>query len=151
MLILIKEILNRFDLLRRRLQWLPALLARIAVGYVFAESGFGKLQNLPKIVDYFRALKIPYAEIQAPFVSGCELLFGALLLLGLFTRASTIPLITIMIVAIATAKAPELHGISDLFGLSEFLYILLLIYLLFEGAGSFSLERLLAHRSGRRF
>jgi hypothetical protein len=52
------------------LKWLPSLLARITIGAVFIESGWGKLHNLPKVIDFFHSLGIPYAEVQAPFVAG---------------------------------------------------------------------------------
>jgi putative oxidoreductase len=126
-----------------RADWLPPLLARITVGWVFVESGWGKLHNLPKVVEYFRSLHIPAPELQAPFAAGSEFLFGLTVLFGLFTRLSTIPLMVIMTVAILTAKRDDLNAVSDLFAFSEFLYILLLIWLLVRGAGAVSLDRLL--------
>jgi uncharacterized membrane protein YphA (DoxX/SURF4 family) len=32
------------------LRWLPPTLTRLTLGWVFIESGWGKLHNLPKIV-----------------------------------------------------------------------------------------------------
>ena len=122
---------------------LPPLLARITIGEVFITSGWAKLHNLPQIVDYFRSLNIPQPEIQAPFAAGSELVFGALVLVGLFTRIAAIPLMVIMTVAIITAKAKELTGIDELFGFIEYLYIALLFWLLVAGPGFFSLDRLL--------
>ncbi len=52
-------------------------------------------------------------------------------------------LMVVMMVAIATAKRDELSSVSDLFGFSEFLYILLLLWLLISGPGAISLDRLL--------
>ncbi|HUP57698.1 MAG TPA: DoxX family membrane protein, partial [Bdellovibrionota bacterium] len=46
-----------------RLQWLPPLLARIAVGSVFLRTGWGKLHNLDKITAFFRELGIPNPEL----------------------------------------------------------------------------------------
>jgi len=45
----------------------------------------------------------------APLDGGFEILCGALVLLGLFTRLAALPLITIMSLAIATTKIPVLH------------------------------------------
>ncbi|MBA2482265.1 MAG: DoxX family protein [Planctomycetes bacterium] len=126
-----------------RLSWLPPLAARITVGWVFLESGWGKLHHLDKVTEFFRSLHIPAPEIQAPFAAGTELVCGALLLVGLLTRLASIPLMVVMTVAIATAKRDELKSLSDLFGFPEFLYILLLLWLLISGPGAISLDRLL--------
>ncbi len=126
-----------------KLDFLPLLVARLSVGWVMVESGWGKLGNLPKVVDYFRSLGIPAPELQAPMAATSEFAFGALLMMGLFTRISSIPLMVIMTVAIVTAKRDELNGISDLFGFIEYLYIVLLLFLLIRGGGFLSLDRLL--------
>lgn len=128
------------------LEFLPQLVARITVGYVFIESGWGKLHNLEKVTGYFQSLGIPAAAIQAPFAAGSELVFGAAVLIGLFTRLSAIPLLVIMVVAIITAKREELNGISALFGFIEYLYIVLLLWLVVRGGGCLSLDRQLVAR-----
>jgi putative oxidoreductase len=126
-----------------RLGWLPPTLARLCVGLVFFNSGWGKLHGLTDVIEYFRSLGIPAPEIQAPFAAGTELVCGLLLLLGLFTRVASVPLIITMIVAILTAKKDDLEGISSLFTFTEYLYILLLVYLGVNGPGPLSLDRLL--------
>jgi putative oxidoreductase len=123
------------------LSWLPPLLARIAVGVVFAESGWGKLQNIEGVIGYFTELGIPFPNIQAPFVAGMEFVGGLLLIFGILTRIVTLPLIAIMAVAIWTAKASEISGYSDVFGFSEFLYILLMVWILISGPGPVALDR----------
>ena len=45
-----------------------------------------------------------------------------------------------MIVAILTAKMGDIKTINDLFEVSEFLYIALLLWLMTEGAGPISLS-----------
>src|SRR5436309_16105523 len=139
-----------------RLGWLPPTLARLCLGLVFFNSGWGKLHGLPDVIEYFRSLGIPAPEIQAPFAAGTEFVCGLLLLLGLFTRVATVPLMVTMIVAILTAKKDELEGISSLFTFIEYLYILLLVYLGVNGPGPLSLDRVLvrflpdgARESGR--
>jgi putative oxidoreductase len=128
---------------------LPLAVARITVGWVMIESGWGKLGNLPAVTEYFRELGIPAPEVQAPFAAGSELLFGATLLLGLFTRLSAVPLMIIMTVAILTAKRADLTGFSDLLGFIEYLYIALLLVLFVRGGGAWSLDRLLVWRRSR--
>ena len=139
-----------------RLGWLPPTLARLCVGLVFFNSGWGKLHGLKDVIEYFRSLGIPAPEIQAPFAAGTEFVCGLLLLLGLFTRVASVPLIITMIVAILTARKDDLEGISSLFTFIEYLYILLLVYLGVNGPGPLSLDRLLvrflpdgARESGR--
>lgn len=129
-----------------KLKWLPPLMARVTVGFVFIETGWGKIHNIQKVIGFFTSLGIPAPEFQARLVAGTEFTCGLLMLAGLFTRLASIPLTVIMVVAIYTAKRTELEGVTNLFGLSEYLYIVLLVWLLITGAGSFSLDRLLAKK-----
>ena len=124
-------------------EWVARLVVRLAVGLEFFGSGLGKLGKLSGLIQYFRSLGIPAPEIQAPFAAGTEFVCGLLLLLGLFTRVATVPLMVTMIVAILTAKKDELEGISSLFTFIEYLYILLLVHLAVGGPGPLSLDRAL--------
>jgi putative oxidoreductase len=133
-----------------RLRWLPPTLARLTLGWVFLLSGWGKLHGLPDVIEYFRSLGIPAPQIQAPFSSGMEFLCGALLLAGLGSRYASVPLVVIMLVAIATARLKDLTSLDDLFGFIEYLYIVLLVYVIVEGPGPISLDAMLKHRSASR-
>lgn len=124
------------------LRWLPPTLARIALGWVFVVTGWGKLHNLEQVTQFFTDLGIPFPQYQAPFVAGTELVCGALLLLGLLTRAAAVPLICTMIVAIATAQIGEVETLSDLLGLVETLYIVLFAWLAIAGPGPLSIDAL---------
>lgn len=125
--------LNKFD-------WLPGLLSRAILGFIFVQSGWGKFQHLDRVVEFFSSLGIPAAKLQAPFVAGVELVCGGLVLLGLATRVASVPLIGTMVVAIITAKWNDVHEVADLFGMSEFLYIVLLLWLILKGAGLLSVD-----------
>lgn len=133
-----------------RLAWAPPLLARLVIGAIFVPTGWGKLHNLPDIVDFFRQLGIPYPEIQAPFVSSIELVCGTLVLIGLATRLAAVPLIGTMVVAIATAVWPQLDAARDLFGKEELHYTVLLAYLVVNGPGLVAVDALIARRLGAR-
>jgi putative oxidoreductase len=135
--------------LERTLSWLPAAAARLTVGWVFFQSGWGKLNNLDGVVRFFSGLGIPAPELQAPLVAVTEFVCGGLLLLGLGTRLAAAPLVVVMVVALLTALADQIHGISDLFGLAEFCYVVLLVGLIVLGAGRVSLDALLARRFAR--
>ena len=132
----------------RRLEWAPPLLARLVIGAVFVPTGWGKLHNLPDIIDFFRQLGIPYPEVQAPFVSSIELVCGGLVLAGLATRLAAAPLIGTMVVAILTAVWPQLDTAREIFGKDELHYIALLSYLVVTGPGAISLDALLRHWIG---
>jgi putative oxidoreductase len=133
-----------------RLRWLPPTLARLTLGWVFLLSGWGKLHGLPDVIEYFRSLGIPAPQIQAPFASSVEFLCGALLLLGLGSRFAAVPLIVVMLVAITTARHEELTSLGALFGFIEYLYIVLLVYVIVEGPGPISADAVLTRRSGAR-
>jgi putative oxidoreductase len=122
---------------------LAPLFARIVVGWVFLWSGWGKLNNLPAIIENFAGWHIPAAPILAPFVSGVEFFGGIFLLLGLLTRISAGALGITMIVAIASAKWDQVDSVETLLGFDETEYLALFLWLAVAGAGRFSIDRLL--------
>jgi putative oxidoreductase len=132
--------------LYERLAFAPPLLSRLVIGVVFTHSGWGKLHNLDQVARFFASLGVPFPELQAPFVASVELVCGALVLAGFATRLAAIPLIGTMVVALATALASKISDANALFGLSEFLYIVLLVQLALGGAGAVSLDRFAARR-----
>lgn len=138
------------------------ILIRLAVGLVvFFPEGIQKL-IFPDILGAGRFAKfgIPYPEIAGPFVGIVELLCGVLIIVGLFTRLATVPLIITMLVALVATKLPILlgHGFGP-FSLPDFkrygfwsaqhearadLTMLLgCLYLSIVGSGRWSLDRLL--------
>jgi putative oxidoreductase len=132
-----------------RLQWLPPTLARLTVGWIFFWSGWGKLHSLDRVIEFFGSLGIPHPELQAPFASATELVCGALMLAGLFTRLASVPLVIVMLVAIATAQRENVSTLGDIFGLTEYLYITLLVWLGVGGAGPLSLDHALVRWARR--
>ena len=127
-----------------RLVWLAPLLARVTVGWVFATTGWAKLHNLQKVVDYFTDLGIPYPQIQAPLASANEFVCGVLLLVGLATRVASIPLIVVMLVAIRSAQWENVDSAAALFGLVEWSCIAIFAWLAIAGPGPVSLDALIA-------
>ena len=132
------------------LRWLSPAVARLTVGLVFFQSGWGKLHDLEKVTDYFTELGIPNPAFQARFASTAEFVCGGLLLLGLATRFAVVPLIVTMCVAIRTAQWENVDGIGSLVGLLEFSYIALLVWLGTDGPGPLSLDRLIARAAQPR-
>jgi putative oxidoreductase len=128
------------------LRWLPPTLSRLTLGWIFLQSGWGKLNDLPKVIAFFGDLGIPAPQIQAPLAAATEFVCGALMLLGLVTRFASLPLIGTMIVAILTAKRGDVHELSDLFGFAEYLYIVLALWLGAYGPGPVSVDAMISRR-----
>lgn len=133
----------------RKLEWLGPLVARITLGVLFVSTGWGKVHDLAKVTAFFAELGIPFPELQAPMVSFIELIGGALLLVGLASRLAALPLMASMLVAILTAQRESVHGLPDLFGLVEWTYFALLLWVALAGSGKISLDHLLFSRDRR--
>ncbi len=130
------------------------ILIRIMVGAVFLSEGIQKFLFASEAgAGRFAKIGLPAPEILGPFVGGFEIACGTLVLLGLFTRPAAIPLLTIMIVAFFSTKLPILlnsgfwkmahEGRTDL---SMFMGAL---FLLFVGAGSWSVDAWLSKRAAQ--
>lgn len=134
----------------KALQWVSPTIARLTVGMVFFQSGWGKLHDLPKVIGFFTELGLPAPAFQARLASTSEFVCGILLLAGLATRFAVVPLIVTMCVAIRTAQWEQVDGLGSLVGLLEFSYIALLVWLGTNGAGPLSLDWLIS-RARQRF
>jgi putative oxidoreductase len=134
----------------RKLGWLAPLLGRLGVGLLFMSTGWGKVHSIEKVTGFFTSLGIPAPHFQAILVGYSELLCGTALVVGLLTRLATVPLIVSMIVAILTAKRPDLHGLFDLVGFDEFTYLVVLVMIAIVGPGAVSIDALLVRRLGWR-
>lgn len=95
--------------LLRHWEWIGALLARVAVGLMFALSGYGKLtvaKRREQMQHTLREAGVPSPGAMAIVVPGVELIFGGLLLVGLLTPLSALMLGGVMVVALATTVLP---------------------------------------------
>ena len=140
---------ERFLSLVSKFDWLPGLLSRLTLGFIFIQSGWGKLHHLDKVIGFFTSLGIPAPRLQAPFVAAVEFGCGGLVLLGLATRLASIPLIGTVGVAILTAKLKDVSDLSGFLSLSEYLFVALLVWLIVKGAGALSIDFFLARKFGR--
>jgi uncharacterized membrane protein YphA (DoxX/SURF4 family) len=140
------------------------LLIRIMVGGVFLSEGMQKfLFASSRGAGRFERIGLPAPELLGPFVGATEVLCGALVLVGLLTRAAVLPLIATMIVAIVTTKLPIFLGegfwglhLKELptYGLwsmahearTDFAMLLGSFFLLIVGAGPFALDASLLRR-----
>ena len=137
---------NRIFPLLDRVRWLGPLLLRASLGAVFVTSGWGKLHNLGQVTGFFTELGIPFPAFNAVLASSTELVGGALILIGLATRLAAVPLVVTMVVAILTAKRPEIDGVTSVLGFIEFTYLAGLVWLAVSGAGRASLDALFSRR-----
>lgn len=126
-----------------KLTWLPPLLARILLGVVFIQSGWGKLHDLDGTAENFAGWHIPFPHFNALLASGTEFIGGILILLGLGTRLAALPLVFVMGIAILTAKWPGLEDWTDFFGWDETAYALMFLWLAVAGAGKASVDHLI--------
>jgi len=88
------------------------ILVRLLVGLVvFFPEGLQKLLH-PEVLGAgrFARIGIPYPELMGPFVGVVETLCGLLIVVGLATRAATVPLLVVMAVALVSTKVPILLG-----------------------------------------
>jgi len=121
------------------------ILVRILVGWVFVSEGVQKFLFPSQLgVGRFEKIGIPSPHLMAPFVGTVEIVCGSLLLIGLFTRLAAIPLLAVILVAIATTKIPMLAkaGVWSMLheARADFSMLLGLLFLLITGAGSLSLD-----------
>src|SRR6266568_4521970 len=87
------------------------LLVRLLVGSVFLSEGIQKfLYPAELAAGRFAKIGVPNPESMGPCVGGCEVVCGALLIIGLLTRLAAIVLLIDISVAILSTKIPLLLG-----------------------------------------
>ncbi len=133
-----------------RLEPVAPLLTRLVLGWAFVRTGFGKLTHFERTVDFFADVGIPLPLVSAAFIATLEFVGGAFLCVGLGTRVCAALLSCTMLVAIATAdRAHLLASFGDGVGFGPIevvplLFLLFLLWLLADGGGLISLDRLFA-------
>ncbi|MFS0615714.1 DoxX family protein [Lederbergia ruris] len=85
----------------------PFKSLRYLVAYVFIISGLMKITS-SELGSYFVQLGLPFPEIMLYVVAIIEIIAGACLLFNMATKLATIPLIAVMIAALAITKIPLL-------------------------------------------
>jgi putative oxidoreductase len=137
-----------------------AIPLRLIVGYGFMEHGYAKLARGPdEFVHILAALGVPMPELAAWATILVELLGGLAVLLGVLIPLPSIPMITVLLVAIFTVHLP--YGFSSIklqsvaadgahFGQpgyeTDLLYIAALIALVIGGSGPLSIDGFILRR-----
>jgi uncharacterized membrane protein YphA (DoxX/SURF4 family) len=137
------------------------VLVRVMTGSVFLSEGIQKfLYPADLAAGRFTKIGISSPEIMGPFVGGCEILCGVLLIVGFLTRFAAMVLLIDISVAIVSTKIPVLLG-HGFWGFSlmklprygfwsmmheartDFSMWLGLLFLLIVGAGRWSVDAVL--------
>lgn len=132
------------------------MFIRLAVGLIFFTQGILKYIDPHMGVLRFTRIGFPYPNFTAHFVGTFEIVCGFLVLLGLFTRLASIPLLIIILTAIATTKAPELWRPAQGFWFmvsaarTDFAMTMSLLFLVCVGAGAWSLDASFGSENPRR-
>lgn len=129
------------------------ILIRLMVGVVFLSEGIQKFLFTGTLgAGRFEKIGLPSPEFLGSFVGSFEIICGTLILFGLLTRLASIPLIIIMLVAIATTKLEILtqKGFWGMMHESRTDWAMLLgsVFLLIKGGGFWSVDKALTKNGG---
>lgn len=162
----IKDMYKEFTRLSDYTKPAGLLFLRLILAYTFFGPAMLKWADIGSIVQWFEYMGIPFPTLNAYMAAGTEMAGVVLLTLGLLTRFISVGLIVILFVAIATvhgqngfAFVNEAISFTDAYVNGEqvngtiialqngyelvLYYILMLFVLLGNGAGKFSLDRLI--------
>lgn len=120
------------------------LVIRLYWGWLFAQTGWGKLANLSRTAGYFDSLHLPLPLVSAALAGAAECVGGVLFALGLFARFASPVLVFIMAVAYLTAEraalAGVLHAPEAFTGAAPFLFLFATLVVFAFGPGTLSLD-----------
>lgn len=121
------------------------IIIRLMAGAVFLSEGIQKFLFAEKLGSgRFAKIGLPNPDFLGPVVGSFEIVCGTLVIIGLFTRLAAIPLLTIMLVAIATTKVQLLadNGFWSMLHDSRTDWAMLLgsIFLVIKGGGKWSVD-----------
>jgi putative oxidoreductase len=126
------------------------LLVRLYWGWQFIQTGWGKVNNIDKVTNFFTTLGIPAPALNAHFIAWLELAGGALLVLGLGSWLIGLMLSVNMLVAYFIADREALFSvISDpdkFYAASPYTFLIASLIVLIFGAGKLSVDAWIASR-----
>ena len=126
----------------------PLLLAvRLYWGWQFLQTGWGKLQDIPKVTDFFTSLGLPFPSVTAYVVGTSECIGGILLFFGLGSRLISLPLLADMIGAYVTADREALRAIfsepGKFYAADPYTFLFASLLILVFGPGKISVDALI--------
>jgi putative oxidoreductase len=122
------------------------IFIRIGVGLIFLTQGILKYIDPHMGVMRFTRIGFPMPDFIAHLVGAFEIICGLLVLAGLLTRLASIPLLIVILTAIATTKIPELFNPNQGFWFmvsdarTDFAMTMSLLFLIGVGGGAWSLD-----------
>jgi putative oxidoreductase len=126
------------------------LFVRLYWGWQFFQTGWGKLHNLPHVVEFFTSLGIPAPALNAYFVSSLECFGGILLAIGLGSRLLALMFTVDMVVAYITADRAAFLSIfskpDDFIAAIPFAFLMASLIILIFGPGKIAVDYLLERR-----
>jgi len=130
------------------------LFVRLYWGWQLAQSGWGKLHNLPGVTEFFTKLGLPLPGLTAVGISSLEFFGGILLALGLFSRPLCLVLTVNMIMAYVTADREALLSFfSDpgkFYNADPYTFLAASVLVLVFGPGKVSVDALLGRYFEKR-
>jgi len=130
------------------------LVIRLFWGWQFFQSGWGKLHDIGKVVDYFTSLGVPAPALNAHFIALLEAGGGILLILGLGSRLIALPLVIDMVMAYVFGDREALGSIfSDpdkFYAAAPYTFLFASLLILIFGPGLFSLDALIKRYRSRQ-
>jgi len=136
-----KQFYMDFSNLSEYTKSLTALLIRLTLAYGFYQPAMMKWNDIDAVAQWFGSMGIPLPLLNAYMAASTEALGVVLLTLGFMTRAIALPLIVIMVVAIVTVHLGNGYSAGDNGFEIPLYYIFFLLALFSNGAGKFSLDR----------
>ena len=123
------------------------LALRLFAAYEFGEAGLAKWRGENWFADIRDAFPFPFdllpAGLSWNLAMGAELVVPVLLVLGLLTRLGALALMILTAVAWYAVHAGNGYNVCDNGYKMAFIYLMLLLPLLLQGAGKYSLDYLL--------
>ena len=139
----LKDFYLELSVLLNYFQSFSLLFARLALAYGFYKPALTKWQNFDTTTQWFSSLGIPFAPFMTLLTASVEIIGVLLLVLGLFTRLITVPLMIIMLIAVLTVHFSHGFSVANNGFEIPLYYFLFLSILASHGAGEFSLDTLI--------
>ncbi|GAA4281865.1 DoxX family protein [Gaetbulibacter aestuarii] len=121
---------------------LVSLILRVGAGAMMLTHGYPKFQMLFSETIKFREVMGMSASTSLALAVFAEVICSIFLILGLFSRTATIPLIITMLVAVFLIHGDDPFSRQEL-GLH---YVIAYVAILILGSGRFSLDRILSRK-----
>lgn len=116
------------------------LLLRLGFGILMANHGYDKLIHFSDYQPQFMNFMGIGKPLSLSLTIFAELFCSFFLIIGLFTRLATIPLIIVTLVIIFKASNADFFGKAEL----ATLYLTVYLALLFTGAGKWSVDNMIS-------